>query len=71
MDFVVLERWLIATEIYRHEDQNEGVFIIIGITTCRETNKLCILKCLKALQSTKYKIHTSVSLRNFILDSHT
>ena len=72
MDFVVLERWLIATEIIdmRTFVENEGIFVIIGITTCIKTNKLCILKCIKMPQSTKYKIHTSVSLRNFIILKH-
>ena len=53
LHFVVLERWLIATEIdMRTFVQNEGIFIIVGITTCRKTNKLCILKCIKLLQAT-------------------
>ena len=61
LDFLVLERWLIATEVdMRTFVQNERVSIIIRITTCREkqTNNYYIIKMHKTAAATSTYLST-------------
>ena len=58
LDFLVLERWLIATEVdMRAFVQNERVSIIIRITTREKTNYYYIIKMHKITAATSTYVH--------------